>query len=200
MTSVKSLCTNCLLLQKGVIQKSGSVGDVIDFYLNPPKEERLINIPENIERYGTGEAIYKSFYLTNEENQIIDKVYYLQPFFLNFEFEVKKILDHFHQFVFWVQIADSQGTIISMSSSIDDGSEPLKFGIGSHKIKSKININLIPGTYIINIAISNMKGNIDNLTNIYGFEVSEVAEDSSKSYPWGIYRPGFIVPDSKWLY
>lgn len=200
MSSVKSLCTNSILLQKGFIQKQGRVGDVIDYYLNPPKESRSIYIPEDIEHYGTGEAIYKSFYLTDKENQIIDKVYYLQPFFMNFEFEVKRIIDDFHQFVFWNQITDSQGTIISMSSSIDDGSEPLKFGLGVHKIKAEVNINLIPGNYIVNIAISNMLRNIDNLTNVCSFEVSEIAEDGAKSYPWGAYRQGFVAPNSRWIY
>jgi lipopolysaccharide transport system ATP-binding protein len=200
MSAVKSLCSNALLLQRGVIHKSGVVSDVIDYYLNPPKENRSINIPENTERYGTGEAIYKSFYITDTENHVIDKLYYLQPFILHFEFEVKRIVDGFHQFVFWNQFADSQGTIISMASSIDDGSKPLKFDVGLHKIRAEININLTPGSYIINIAISNMQRNIDNLTNICSFEVSEIAEDGKKSYPWGAYRPGFIVPDTRWIY
>ena len=113
---------------------------------------------------------------------------------------MKQIIDPFHQFVFWFQIADSQGTTISMSSSIDDGSEPLKFDIGIYKFKTKVNMNLLPGNYIINIAISNMKGNIDNLTNVYGFEVSEIAIDSRKSYPWGEYRPGYIAPESQWIF
>jgi hypothetical protein len=45
-----------------------------------------------------------------------------------------------------------------------------------------------------------MLRNIDNLTNVYAFEVSEIAHDSSKSYPWGAYRPGFIVPETKWSF
>ena len=199
MTAVKSLCTNALLLQRGVIQKYGSTSEVIDYYLNPPKE-RSISIPVNAERYGTGEAIFTSFFITNEEHQVIDKVYYLQKYLLVFEFEVRKRMEDFHQFVFWAQIADSQGTPITLLSSIDDGSEPRIFEVGMHKIIAEADTKLIPGSYIINIGLSNMKRNIDNLVNVYSFEVSEIAEDGKKSYPWGANRNGFVLSESRWIY
>jgi hypothetical protein len=194
------LCSQGILLQKGEIVKSDTTARVIDFYLNPPKDQLTTHIPMNIERYGTSEAIYTSFHLTDMNNKIVDKLNYLQPFLMHFEVEVLRKVDDLHQFVCWTQIADEQGTIFTMSSSIDDGSEPVKLGIGKHRIISSINVILVPGNYFINIAISNMLRNIDNLTNVYAFEVSEIAHDSSKSYPWGAYRPGFIVPETKWSF
>lgn len=200
MSAVKSLCSHGVLLHKGNIRRAGTVSEVIDFYLNPPKEYRTIEIPDNIERYGTGEAVYRSFYITNRDNKVVNQLSYREPFTMHFEFEVKRIIDDLHQFVFWTQIADSQGTIITMTSSIDNGAEPLKAYIGFHKFSAEMNLCLLPGKYIVNIAISNMKRNIDNLTNVYGFEVSEISDDTSKSYPWGGYRPGFVVPESQWRF
>lgn len=198
MAAVKSLCSDCILLKQGTIEKSGTVNSVIDYYLNPPKENRSIHIAPNAERYGTGEALFTSFYLTNRESQIVDKTYYLQSFFLNFEFEVKQEMDDFHQFVFGAQISDADGTMVGGLSSNDDGSKPLKFGVGKHKIVAEARVSLLPGNYFINILISNMKRNIDNITNILSFEVSPIAEDANKSYPWGPYKNGFVVIDSHW--
>ena len=163
----------------------GSVGEVIDYYLNPEREDQTAHIPENHERYGTGETIFTSFYLTDLNRNLIDKVYFLQKFMMNFEFEVRKETDGFHQFVFWAQIADSQGAPIIRLSSIDDGSKPLKYGIGKHKISAVVDVQLLPGRFMIDIGLSNMQRNIDNISNVLNFEVSDIAEDGQKSYPWG---------------
>jgi lipopolysaccharide transport system ATP-binding protein len=199
MSSIKTLCTNCILLEQGQVTMAGDVNKVVNYYYQT--ENRKIGkdgiIPDEFYRpYGTGEARFRAVYLVDEKGNKISDVRFRQKVKVHMEFEVLKPLQDV-LVSFFVKNNDSQ-TII-FASEYENGFLPKDYKVGKYVIEADLDIALMPNHFTLSSSMYYFTGGaaIDYVENVYEFSVSNVAEAGKGDYPWTTVH-GYINADAKW--
>lgn len=185
MKSVKSLCTQGILLQNGQVAHTGNVHEVVQTYLSKNKLLSLDGtIPDGVFRSGTGEAKFREIQLLNDSHQSVNTIYYKQDISLKLTMEA---FTDIPSLLIAVHILNSEGDKIGMVLSRDSHNDPaLKVEKGKSTIFASITNNLLPGKYSFNIALALFPSgsDVDFIENICSFEVLELAQHKEGHFKW----------------
>ena len=196
MAAVKALCSRALLLGGGRVVEDGPVDQIIDRYLISAMA-RLPGgvIPSDIVRSGTGEGRFRRVEVLTFDEQPATEVYFGQRFRVRMTVEVTQPLD---AVVAGVMIATTDGTTVSCAFSTDRGVGTYALCPGWHDLKVDIDLTLLPRTYTLTLALNRTDGyDIDYVSNAANFEVLNVAETGTDSYPWPTLH-GYVRARSSW--
>jgi lipopolysaccharide transport system ATP-binding protein len=145
MNAIQTICQRGLLLDRGMISRSGSVKDVVDDYLNQRQSDADSSL-EDRERSGTGQA--RIYHLELLDENLNEKNVFSMSGQLNIRFRVKFFSPSLNPTV-GVNILTEQGVLIADCRSSHYG---CKFGKMDdfHEFKMRIEkIMLYPGRYIV---------------------------------------------------
>lgn len=196
MPSIKALCTQGIILKNGIIDFQGDIQPTIDKYFESSvKMEELGVIPDNFERYNTGEAKITKAAILNNKNEVTDEVFFKAPIKMRFEIKVEKEIP---DALIDVKIVTKEGIIISHSINVYDGSKPYHLSKGFHHFEVIINNPMQPGFYSMNCGIHHIEGKtIDYLESFYDFNVLKVASGADQDYAFK-WQQGYVQIPSKW--
>jgi lipopolysaccharide transport system ATP-binding protein len=183
MASLRSLCTNGIVLQNGMIAKQKtSIDDAISYYLNSNSyTSDNINIADRIDRKGNQSIKIESLELLNRINN--KEINVDTPISVKFKYKSK--FDNFNG-NFLVSInSESQDCITFLESAIADNFQ-LKFrSEGEITAHLSDQFALHPGRYYLNIAAMLNGEIVDHVQQALVFTVNEGLFFSSAKLPVG---------------
>jgi lipopolysaccharide transport system ATP-binding protein len=198
MTAVKSLCSRALLLEGGRIAHDGTVDEVVNRYLTAgAKGPRSGVIPENAERHSdvNDEARLRSVRLTDAEGRPVSRLYFGQPFRVEFTCDLLKDIDDGH---FEVGISTLDGTQVTYTTTLDGGHGPRFLAKGRHEVRADFDVVLLPREYTIDLGVHHHGGTTaDFVQRTYDFTVLGIAENGSDHYRWNRVR-GLVRAPARW--
>lgn len=196
MPSIKALCTRGIILKNGSVDFQGGIQSTIDKYFESTVTmEKMGVIPENFERYNTGEAKITKAAILNNKNEVTDEVFFKAPIKMRFEIKVEKEIP---QAIIDVKIVTKEGIIISHSTNVFDGSKAYFLKPGIHNFEAQIDNPIQPGFYSLNCGIHHIEGKtIDYLENFYDFNVLKVASGTDQDYVFN-WQQGYVQIPSQW--
>lgn len=196
MTAVKSLCTKGLFLQNGKLEFQGSIADTIDRYFeSTPKTTLLGIIPDEFERYNTGEIKIREIAVLNKKGETTADVFYRSPIKIRLRLNVFNTVN---DALIDIKVVTKDGIILSYSIDSSCIVKPYVLEEGKHEFEVIIDNHLQPGLYSLCIGVHFSNGTtIEALNNIYDFNILKVSE-SERDYPYR-WVHGFVNLDSKWI-
>ncbi len=196
MTAVKSLCTTGLFLKNGTVEFKGDIQNTIDHYFaSSPKTLIAGIIPEDFERYNTGEIKITEIALFNKKGDAIEEVYYKSEIKIKIKLKAFKSIN---DALIDITIVSKDGVAITHSMSTHTDNKTYNLSEGEHEFEVTIDNFIQPGFYSITAGVHYSDGKtIDYLENIYDFSVLKVSElNQDYQYAW---VNGFVHLDSKWI-
>jgi lipopolysaccharide transport system ATP-binding protein len=196
MGAIKSLCTRGILLRDGEIALDGNVSDVVNSYLSSATEmSRTGIIPKNASRLGTGEAVLKSVRLSDARGKERSHFFFREPFYVTFTCD---LLSDIREGLFEVSVSDAEGVHVLMATSIDGGNAPRHLARGPHVVRARIENNLLPRSYRIDLGIHHFDGTTaDFVRGARDLTIGKIAAGADDHFPWDAVR-GFVRPASEW--
>jgi lipopolysaccharide transport system ATP-binding protein len=177
MPSIKALCSKAILLKHGNVSFQGDVTTTIDKYFETTsKLEESGVIPEDYERYNTGEAKFNSINLVNSVGRKTDEVYLKEA--LSFIITLN-VLQNITDALLDVKVCSLDGIVIAHSMNILDGAGLFSFKEGQHELKVEIENNFQPGSYVVSLGIHYAHygtPTIDYVENVYSFSVTRTTK------------------------
>ena len=85
LDTVKKLCTKAILLKDGTLYKSGNVNTILDAYITEGKNVSEVNFNKQIEE----NLIVESAYITNEKNEVANKILTGEKWKVRIKYKVK---------------------------------------------------------------------------------------------------------------
>jgi lipopolysaccharide transport system ATP-binding protein len=196
MSAVKALCDRAVLLEAGRATADGPVDAVIDRYLgsgSAPLAQRVI--PDDVHRTGTGEARFRSVELLTIDGRAVGELYFRQ------RFRVRAVIDvstPVASVIAAIMIDSIDGTAVACAHNIDRGGAPFNLAPGSVCIEAELQLDLLPRTYSVRLALSRSDGyDIDVVHRTLDFSVLSIAETGADSYPWRNVI-GYVRAESVW--
>jgi lipopolysaccharide transport system ATP-binding protein len=184
MSAIETLCSTCLLLNRGQNKYIGKTIETITEYVSlaPGANDRNnFKVQRQISENRIGE--YRSINIVNENNQIINNVRLGDEINIKLDFQV---FQEIRNPIFSVRISNQIGqNLIYWHSGETCGILPSTKNGGSIKLHVE-SLNLLPGLYNISIGFSDGFQTIDLIENALTFEITAKA-----IYPTG------KIPDSK---
>lgn len=194
MSTVKALCSQALLLEKGRIKEWGLVDQVVSKYLSANKKdpaEKIITEEQHI--MGGKRVKVKKIRLLNNVNNSFS-VYWKQPISVEVEIEV---IQKTEQVSIGSGIRMLDGTAIFFVHHDDYSmSERWMFEPGNYLIRFTLENNLKPGIYILCVG-GHQEHYLKNLFHVEAVNL-EVLDHTSEGLTPLIYNPGQIVGESSW--
>lgn len=185
MRHVYRLCERCLLLNKGIIEKSGPTEEVINTYIEKnmyqsTKQDQLLLLKSDDSFKNVKASMH------NWKQEKIRKVEFGKLTTITVVIESKKNID---DVLCSLSIFSQEGSLVTF---INTENFPFNITVGNNILVCSIkNIKLVPGIYSLKIKCNSKYGNL-LLEAEYGmFEVH---------MPKGVYRPttGFYIEDVMW--
>lgn len=144
MASIKLLCNTGILLENGLLKKTGTMNEVIDSYFIGKVTETdgiRLNIPENSNGYFTKWAIEKDdhFSIYSDKNEKF-----------RFTFQANENIENAE---LGLVIRSNDGTIIFGCNNRDYGGDYLSIKKGSHNFIFEFNLPIIHGHYELDIVL-----------------------------------------------
>ena len=196
MAAIKSLCDNAVLLENGLLTKSGSVNSIVDHYLNADdKPAMLDNIPDSLRTYSTGEAFIKNLSIKSNSQSVSGNIPFKSPLVINIEVEV---IEPISDLLLDIKVVSKEGIELSHSQSNLDNLQLLEIQKGGHTFEAVIENNFQPGAYYLTVGIHHSDGTtIDYLENILGFEVLNISYSNGEDYNQN-WKHGYFRPKTTW--
>ncbi len=196
MASVKSLCKRGILMQNGLIEKEGSVPDVVDHYLNSGEKPTMLeSIPDAMHMYASGTLYFRSIVVKSIHTDNLNAIPFDSPIAIEFDLEVNQLIQ---DFFFDIKLVSREGVELSISQS---NWNALKYGSlekGKYRFNAEIENQLQPGFYYITIGAHLSNGaTIAYLENIISFEVLNISYESEFDYNQN-WKHGYFRPTTKW--
>jgi lipopolysaccharide transport system ATP-binding protein len=200
MAAIKSLCSRGLLLQAGRLAYDGKVNEAVAVYqssVTATDNGGTGLIPDDLPRqWSTSDARLRSVQLADRSGQVVNQLYFGQPFRIKLTFDVLK---HLPETVLEVGIATPEGTRVTYSSNIDGGRPPASFPCGRHTVALDVDVVLLPGGYTLELGIHHRNGlTIDWVERALDFTVLNVSESGGDCYPWMPNVRGYVRPVTRW--
>jgi len=195
MSAVEGLCGRAMLLDLGHKVYSGSVKDVIYFYLqNFVSEGCSGEIAPGMHKSGTGELLIDKVLLINRYGEPLSQVRMNEPFTIKIVFSVKQPV---RQVRIGLGFNTVEGKRIATVHHTDTGLEAFDGDIGVYEIPFSLINPLLPGTYIIGVGAHRALGGqiIDFVPEALKFDVVELSADG---YVHPKYNRGLIHFNGKW--
>lgn len=198
MGAVKKLCTKGVLLKNGMVETSGSISNVINYYLNNfiktelSREWSIDNAP-----YGNGVKLLHAKIL----NQPLNNTTFMAGDKVTFEFLYYKETNVEYQCDVTMHFSDEYDNLVFVSSTaaIED-TDSRYTGKGYYKMQVSIPDGLLnEGSYKISrLLFVRNKGFIDlEVKDILSFEVSPPL---TNSFGWKGEKEGIVKPRLNWSY
>jgi len=196
MASVKALCQRGILMQNGLIEKDGSVPDVVEHYLNSgEKPTRMDTIPDEIHLYASGSLYFRSIIVKSIHTDNLNAIPFESPIAIEFDVEVNQPVQGFF---FDIKLVSREGVELSVSQSNWSPEKNVFLEKGKYRFNAEIENQLQPGFYYITIGAHLSNGaTIAYLENIISFEVLNISYESDFDYNQN-WKHGYFRPATKW--
>jgi lipopolysaccharide transport system ATP-binding protein len=196
MQTVQRLCSRAYLIDKGGIVTEGSPAQAVAQYLSrvgPVQSTGTAEIPDGVERHGTGEARLRRIRVTDGEGRGISGLHLGQPFRVAARFEAwEEITDG----VVEVGISTPEGERVATIQNIDRG-PPVKLTEGLSEIEVEVAMTLLPGEYTLDVALHRETGiTVDYVAG--AIRLLGLNAGVEAPWPWDEPVRGFVRPDASW--
>jgi lipopolysaccharide transport system ATP-binding protein len=196
MAAIKTLCTQALLLHKGVMAGHGEVETTVAAYLNlnsPVQEHGFIS--DAAHRIGTGAALLHRVELRDGAGHSVEQVMFGQRFEIRALFEVKEVIE---DAIIEIGISTLDGLRVATVQNIDEERPCFNLQPGMQEITVEVDVTLLPREYVIDVVIGHLTGlTVDWVERTFQFTALNFAEQSTDHYHWSEVR-GFVRPRSAW--
>ena len=199
MTSIRNLCSKCVVLEKGQIMYNGSSDEAISYYLNQGKKpisKIVTEIDSKLIIRHSGEAKFKTAYIAKfQSNTPVNELSYLEKFRICSKIEVFKELENIS---ISISILNQFGETVTYAY-YSNGRNLLKLAEGFYLISFEIPVNLMPGDFALGLSIFNFYSGstIDKVDYFYPFKVTKETNDNKNEYPWATVH-GYVEMNNKW--
>jgi lipopolysaccharide transport system ATP-binding protein len=199
MDAVRSLCSRAYLIEEGRIASEGPSDVVVRHYLDshrPAVREAQAEIPGEIPRVGSGQALFRRAAVIGADGQPVSAVRLGEPLTLAATVEVfETIPDAVVEF----GLSTSDAVRVISLHNIDEGRPSARLEPGFHEIRAEIDIGLVPGEYALDIGLHRAQRGetIDLVERVVRVRALPTGFDGSELYPIGKPR-GFVRPRSEW--
>jgi lipopolysaccharide transport system ATP-binding protein len=197
MPTITSLCTKCLLLDKGNVIREGSPSEVvIHYYTNGGVSPSHVDFSQHGKIVGDEYVTLLAGMIKNENNNLIQEVDIRNTVKICMRFRVNKssnvrYIPNFH-------FVTAVGVYAFVSSH-----EPVSLPIGEYEVECSIPGNLLnEGAYFIGLAISSYE---PGLTihffeeNAITFNVKDPMDGTVGRHGYANVMPGVVRPKLDWL-
>lgn len=183
MASIQQLCKHGILLKNGMVEKTGEVSEVVDYYLSNLKSINDFN------REGTGSVVAKEFRVSTEKVELGEDLVIEVDLEANRDTDIVDIS---------FDITDEQGFQVAHVSNYDDQLKISHMNKGEKKsVRCRIlNINLAPGCYTSSIWVGNPYSTHDMVLGCVRFRVNQNEVFIKRITPYDQYSR--VVLPSKW--
>jgi len=199
MTSIRNLCKRGIVLESGVVTYEGNSNDAISYYLNQSKknDNKIVSlIDSNLSVHNSGEAKFKSAFITNFENDNpLNELFYQEKFKIISTIEIYKDLENVS---FSISILNEFGETISYAYYANSR-DLLELDKGQYLISFETPIDLMPGNFALGLSIYHFYSGstIDYIDYFYPFKVCKETKDKKKEYPWATVH-GYVEMNNSW--
>lgn len=196
MTSVKSLCSRCILLHQGAIIESGETSEIIEKYLSFGQDmgERETLNPDSF-TYNTGEAQFDQIELLDIKSQKQNRFLYRDPIKFSLSVTVCEVIEDLIVSVYFIT---RDGTPISFGCSVDIPEQKFSVSPGNYLIEIESDAKLLPGNYSVKAALAHPNGDaICLIERFFDFQVERLANDHRVNYQWTRSNAFSMMP-TKW--
>lgn len=175
MGAINNLCSKCIWINKGQLEKLGETAAVIHDYLHSDDqggEVAEIDLSSFPERYGDGQARLLGARLLNAEGQPGTEFHRGRPFKLEIDLESRTI----SPLVLSLVVVNDLGINVLHTTHFDSSETMVISDPGTYRTQVTIpSLPLFPGTYklILGIHTTNMMLPADVVKNVLPFSVSE---------------------------
>ncbi len=199
MDAVRSLCSHAYLIEAGRIAMEGPSDDVVRRYLDehrPPVREGHAEIPSDIPRLGSGQALFRRAAIVGASGLPVNAVHLGEPMTLTATVEVfEPIPDAVVEF----GLSTTDAVRVVSLHNIDEGRPPTPLEPGLHEIRAELDIGLIPGEYALDLGLSRQaRGEtLDLVERVVRVQALATSLNGAEHYP--VAKPrGFVRPRSEW--
>ena len=196
MTSVKSLCSRCILLHEGGIIDSGDTSEIIEKYLSfgqQADDQEALN--DASFTYNTGEAQFSSIELLDLKGQKQKRFLYRDP--IKFSLRIR-VLENIEDLIVSVYLITRDGTPITFGCSVDIPEQRFSVSPGNYTIEVESDAKLLPGNYSVKAALAHPNGDaICLIERFCDFQVERIAHDPRVNYQWTRSNAYSMMP-TKW--
>ncbi|MBO7467827.1 MAG: ABC transporter ATP-binding protein [Bacteroidaceae bacterium] len=186
MASIEKLCNHGVMLENGMIKKTGNVHDVVEYYL----QDQIKN--KNFLREGNGFIRFEDYWLERNVIEIGD----------NLEVHISiRANEYVDSCMLHINIYSSNGQYVAQSISDDDTTFELKKIESNKEYKIKCllpYLNVIPGHYLINLWIGTAYEWFDWIKECMRFSVRQEGKFINRLTPYP--SDAKIVLQSHWTY
>ena len=199
MTSIRNLCERGVVLESGKVKFTGSSIDAISYYLsqNEKKDNKIVSvINPNLSIHNTGEAKFKSAFITNFENDSpICELSYHEKFKIKSSIEIYKDLENIS---ISISLLNEFGEVVSYAYYANSN-DLLKLKKGIYQISFDSPLDLMPGNFALGLSIYHFYSGstIDYIDYFYPFKVNKETNDKKKEYPWATVH-GYVEMNNNW--
>jgi lipopolysaccharide transport system ATP-binding protein len=186
MSSIKTLCSRVIYLEKGEIVYDGDVNGGIQKYLKTDvvANSAAVEIDDSYRVLDGGKVFYKKAAILNQNNQPTQEVNYRQPILLDLEFEVKEAVTNV---IFDLYIYAEEGISVAYAVHNHDGAPLQSLNAGKYRTTVKLINQLLPGKYFVNLGVHENSGRtIESVQGLCKFEVlrTAIGEATDYEYSW----------------
>jgi lipopolysaccharide transport system ATP-binding protein len=198
MSAITRLCSEAILLDQGQVAFRGSVGKVVDLYLNSGVEqrsERFWRAEELPDTCGPFRPI--SVRICDDRGSVIERVRASRPFSIEISYELSEPLSNLGV---QIKLYTAQGDLLFISSDVDQPANHERHytrQIGRCISRCHIPGNLLnQGTYLVGISVA--------VPNVHWYFWDQhavsftVDETDSTGNQWVLDREGFFRPAFHW--
>jgi lipopolysaccharide transport system ATP-binding protein len=183
LQTIRSLCTQCIVLKEGEISFIGETHNAINHYIaNNNVSDRLpgrVNFNSKSSRYGTGEIRISSIEVRNSKKELTGVIKYKESFTINLVCKINKPVE---QITFFIYFTDMEDRVTGLCYSCDQIPN-LKLD-GEHcNVELTCKNKFLPGEHYIRPSISDMQKSLDQIERAMKFKILRNSGKDEKSYP-----------------
>jgi lipopolysaccharide transport system ATP-binding protein len=214
LIAVEELCDRVFVLEEGrivsesrpgrpeeaVVDYEGAVGELMlastdEAQPRPIQVGGHATVPEDVQRWGTGEAHIVEVTLMDLAGRDIEQLEWGQPFAVSVVYDWREAVS---DLAFEVGISRADGQRIVTVQSIDGPAPAVDAVPGRQVVTVELpNLHLLPGQFTIDAACHRMDGRtVDHVLGAVRFEALN-GKDGEDRYVWNSMR-GYVRPESSW--
>jgi lipopolysaccharide transport system ATP-binding protein len=171
LQTIKRLCTQSIVLQKGQITFNGSTEDAIKYYMNESKDSRIVKeSQENFERIGNGKIRFTKVTTLNNQNIDCCKFSIGDDIYIKLLYTLKERVKNFYLSIeLWTEDGIKLSNIVSFDSKYYPSSDKV-----DNQVLVKLNdFRFYPGKYYLTVwaGDSITHETYDHVFNVYSFSI-----------------------------
>lgn len=197
MSAIKSLCNNCLYLDKGKVVNMADTQTIISQYLRSGIAETDFTgeIPKRLSLSGTGEARFTHCIAEDMHGKIKTEFFFGENLSASIKLDVKEDINHV---LLSVYLVNMYGERIAMATP-NTNYTAISLEKGMYAIKVLFEDTFMPGDYSFAMSLSfyHTGSDIDFIESFCNFKILRDSEKKDLNYPW-LTVHGFFRPKTSW--